>query len=146
MTDIELEWITVTSKSVSRIAYEADARRLHVRFANGGEGYYGNVQPDVYTAFFTTKSKGLFVGRRLKPFFVWTRTSAIESDIRAAHEPRDDDRYRYKCRFCGTLRTLPEDVVLPRHKPKGARDATAADCPGSGSPGLKMGFVRAEKK
>lgn len=142
MTSIDLEWITVTSKSVSRIAYEADARRLHVRFANGGEGYYGNVQPDVYAAFFTAKSKGLFVGRRLKPFFVWTRTSAIEADSRAEREPRDDDRYRYRCRFCGTVRILPEDVILPRHKPKSERSAVA-DCPGSGSPGLKIGVVRA---
>lgn len=56
-----LEWVSVKSSTVKRIAYSASFSRLFVDFKSGGMYAYDGVPKAIYDAFLVAPSKGQFV-------------------------------------------------------------------------------------
>jgi hypothetical protein len=144
--DAGLTWLPVRSSTVAAYAYDPAAQRLYIRFHSGDAGYYANVPEDVFAAFQVAASKGSFVAGRLRgnPRYPWT---PLAQGVRWGRTPRfsdsDDTRYRYRCSFCGAIRTLSgSDPPLPKHKRKGeGARRFAFDCPGSGGYGVNLGLA-----
>lgn len=62
-----LEWVRVDSSNVKAVAHTgAPSNQLHIKFKNGGQGYYIGVPRAVYHRILAAASKGKFVWRVLR--------------------------------------------------------------------------------
>lgn len=62
-----LQWVRVRSSNVREIAHTgAPTNQLHIRFRNGGQGYYIGVPRSYYHRMLAAASKGKFVWRVLR--------------------------------------------------------------------------------
>jgi hypothetical protein len=61
-----MEYMSVTSSSLSAIAYDDDGQVLGVRFQKSGEYHYHGVPRDVYDGFMTAPSAGIYFDQYVK--------------------------------------------------------------------------------
>ena len=67
------EMIPVDSSSIEAVAYDDEARRLHVRFRESGETYiYLDVDARVFDDLLAAESKGAYLNREVKGRFAFT--------------------------------------------------------------------------
>jgi len=64
---------TVSSSSLSSVGYDAARRILEVEFRHGGIYQYLDVPPEIYTALREAASLGTYLGRVIKPNYVFRR-------------------------------------------------------------------------
>jgi hypothetical protein len=64
----------VDSSSIELVAYEAETKRLYIRFRDSGEAYvYRDVPPLAYTGLMLADSKGRYLNRSIKPRYKFER-------------------------------------------------------------------------
>jgi hypothetical protein len=61
-----MELVYVDSSNVEQIGYDADWSEVHVIFKTGRHYIYSNVPPDVWDAFLSAPSKGIFLNTVIK--------------------------------------------------------------------------------
>jgi hypothetical protein len=71
----EMQWTPVASSNVAEVGYNAGTNTLGVRFNNGSEYNYFDVDEDVYTSFLSASSKGKFVYYTLRGGYAYERVA-----------------------------------------------------------------------
>lgn len=71
----QMQWQPVTSSNVAEIAYNEGTNTLGVRFLNGSEYNYFDVDPDTYYSFESASSPGGFLHAFIKGRFAYERVS-----------------------------------------------------------------------
>jgi len=70
----------VDSASIQLVAYEAETKRLYVRFRGSGESYvYHDVPPLAYTGLLSAGSKGSYLNRTIKPRYQYSRLHRLRA-------------------------------------------------------------------
>lgn len=69
-----MDWTPVESSNVAAVAYDADARKLSVRFRAGGTYHYHDVPANVHEELLNAPSAGSYVHSSLTPAFRYTRS------------------------------------------------------------------------
>jgi hypothetical protein len=65
-----MKLVTVDSRSLRQIGYDAETRELHVRFKTSATRYiYEDVPPEVFDRLMAAESKGAFVNAEIKPVY-----------------------------------------------------------------------------
>lgn len=80
----KLDWKTVDSSNVQRIAYDEGTCTLAVTFHNGGLYSYDHVDMEVFTDMQHAESVGKFLNAKVKPFHTyekWKDQSSLEEHL-----------------------------------------------------------------
>jgi hypothetical protein len=68
-----MERIPVSSSSVVSIGYDAEIQVLEIEFQGSGTYQYQGVPQEVFDQLMSAPSKGVFVNKQIKPFYVVVR-------------------------------------------------------------------------
>jgi hypothetical protein len=68
------------STAIRHFAYDAGRRELLVIFTSGRRYLYGNVPPDLVTAFGTAPSRGAFFNQRIRDRFAYCELAGSGAD------------------------------------------------------------------
>jgi lysyl-tRNA synthetase class 2 len=60
------QWVPVSSSHLSEIMYDPEARTLGIRFQNGAEYTFENVEPDIARGLVSAPSPGRYFNRYIK--------------------------------------------------------------------------------
>lgn len=63
---MDLQWVSVQSSNLQAVAYDADSRKLHVRFKPSGYYVYSGVPMSVYEGILSAPSKGRYFDVKVK--------------------------------------------------------------------------------
>jgi len=64
--DSRPEWVPVSSSNLEAVMYDPDSRVLSIRFQNGAEYQYNNVEPEVARGLTQAASPGRFFDRNIR--------------------------------------------------------------------------------
>lgn len=67
------EWVPVQSSNVAEVGYSAATNTLGVRFLNGSEYNYRDVDEDVFTSLASAPSVGKFLHQYIKGAYAYER-------------------------------------------------------------------------
>ncbi len=68
-----LNWISVVSSNISRIAYNENDQFLYVEFLNGSIYVYKNVPSVIFNELMISPSHGSYLSRQIKPFYPYEK-------------------------------------------------------------------------
>jgi hypothetical protein len=68
-----INWIPVTSSTISRVRYDERTLTLEIEFIGGRVYQYFDVPPQIYQSFISADSKGRFLHSQLKGHFRYVR-------------------------------------------------------------------------
>jgi hypothetical protein len=70
-----MERFPVSSSAISELRYDADTQALEVQYSHGGVYQYQGVPQDVFDQLMNAPSKGVFVNKQIKNFYVFVQLS-----------------------------------------------------------------------